>query len=206
VRARLFRHLPGTTIRTLPEGKLTDMIKMFAGVLSAALFLSTAAFAESSTIGPVEISVPEGFGNRQTQRQGSSQTTGWTKFSSDQNTKALLQVSVYDFGSELGKPSKQELVEGAEQYLREFLSGIERRRENYVLSPIERLQLAGLPAARGRWRGNIGTVAAVGVMYCVIVDNRFVVSFHTQDLGSKPTDAMQEAMKSIEAMQVVRGS
>jgi hypothetical protein len=43
-------------------------------------------------------------------------------------------------------------------------------------------------------------------MYCVIVDNRFVVSFHTQDLGSKPTDAMREAMKSIEAMQVVRGS
>ena len=81
-------------------------------------------------------------------------------------------------------------------------SGIERRRSNYVSSPVAHVKLAGLPAVRATWNGAIGGRALVGVMYSVIVRNRFAVIFHTQDLGSTPTDGMLEAMSSIESVSV----
>jgi hypothetical protein len=42
-------------------------------------------------------------------------------------------------------------------------------------------------------------------MYCVIVQHRYVVSFHTQDLGSVPTKAMHEALTSIDAVKFAPG-
>jgi hypothetical protein len=40
---------------------------------------------------------------------------------------------------------------------------------------------------------------AAGVMYCVIVQRRYIVSFHTQGTGDAPTAAMHQAMKAFEA-------
>jgi hypothetical protein len=170
-------------------------------LLLASLLVAGPTFG--ATVGPVVLAIPEGFAKMQSQRQKTMQVSAWTKQSAEDGTKTLLQVSVYDFGSEPGKlPNPEELGAGAEQYLREFLSGIERRRENYSLSAVKHMKLAGLPAARATWKGSIGVKAVTGVMYCVIVKNQFVVSFHTQDLGSKLTSNMRQAMKSIEAVQL----
>jgi hypothetical protein len=183
------------------KNKLLLSLRVACGVLLAHTL--AVGFAWGATVGPVVIAVPDGFASMQSQRQGSMQVSAWTKQSADEGTKTLLQVSVYDFGAQLRKSSTPEqLAEGAEKYLREFLSGIERRRENYVLSPVKHMTLAGLPAARGTWKGTIGVKAVVGVMYCVVVKNRFVVSFHTQDLGGNPTSNMRQAMKSIEGIQL----
>jgi hypothetical protein len=183
------------------ENRFPITLRIAFGVLLA--HAANAAPAWGATVGPVVIGVPEGFANMQAQRQGSMQVSAWTRQSADEGTKTLLQVTVYDFGAQLQtSPAPEQLAQGAEKYLREFLSGIERRRENYVLSPVKQLTLAGLPAARGTWKGTIGAKAVVGVMYCVVVKNRFVVSFHTQDLGSKPTRNMRQAMKSIEGVQL----
>jgi hypothetical protein len=170
-------------------------------VVSAQFLLAVVAHAAPTvpvTVGPVIIAVPEGFEPAQRQRLKKTLIVAWTK--SSRGLKTLLQINVIDFGSAPGRPAApQDLNIYAEKYLRQFLDGIERRRTNYVSSPIAHIKLAGLPAARATWNGAVGGRAAVGVMYSVIVHNRFAVIFHTQDLGSTPTSGMFEAMKSIEA-------
>jgi hypothetical protein len=55
---------------------------------------------------------------------------------------------------------------------------------------------------RATWNGSVGGRPAVGVMYSVIVHNKFAVILHTQDLGSTPTSGMFEAMSAIESVAV----
>ena len=76
-----------------------------------------------------------------------------------------------------------------------------RRLLQEVLGDIERVSLAGLPAARVRWTGAVGDTAAIGVMYCVLVGHS-VVSLHTQDTGSTITAAMYSAISAIEHVRV----
>jgi hypothetical protein len=126
--------------------------------------------------------------------------TAWTKSIRNGNLKTLLQINVIDFGSAPGRPAaSQDLNIYAEKYLHQFMDGMQHRLSNYVSSPIAHIRLAGLPAARATWNGAVGGRAAVGVMYSVIVHNKFAVIFHTRDLGSTPTSGMFEAMQSIEA-------
>jgi hypothetical protein len=168
--------------------------------VSAQFLLATVSQAAPVTVGPVSITVPEGFEAAQTQRLKKSLITAWTKSVRSAGLKTLLQINVIDFGSAPGKPAApQDLSIYAEKYLHQFLDGVARRRTNYVSSPIAHIKLAGLPAVRATWNGAVGGRAAVGVMYSVIVHNRFAVNFHTQDLGSTPTSGMFEAMQSIEA-------
>jgi hypothetical protein len=160
----------------------------------------TGAGAVPVTVGPVVIVVPEGFQAAQTQKLPNTLITAWTKSVRDGSMKTLLQVNVIDFGEPRGKPvAPEDLTRYTEKYLHQFLGGVERRRTNYVASPVAHIKLAGLPAARATWNGAVGGRAAVGVMYSVIVHNRYAVIFHTQDLGSTPSSGMFEAMKSIES-------
>jgi hypothetical protein len=162
------------------------------GVLAAAPPMAAPLGADPTTVGPIIISVPAGFQHAQTQRQKKHLVTAWTKSVHDGSMKTLLQIDVVDFGA---APSAN-----AEKYLRQFLGNIERRRSHYISSPLAHIQLAGLPAVRASWNGSIGDHAAVGVMYSVIVQNRFAVILHTQDLGNMPTSGMLEAMRAIETV------
>jgi hypothetical protein len=187
----------------LADGRLVaGFAARFAAALAAAALVLSAipAHAAPVTVGPVVIAVPDGFEAAQTQKRKKTLISAWTKSVRDGSLKTLLQVDVVDFGSPPGRPAAaQDLAVYAEKYLHQFLGDIERRRANYVSSPLAHIRLAGLPAARATWNGAIGGHAAVGVMYSVIVHNRYAVIFHTQDLGSTPSSGMFEAMKSIEA-------
>jgi hypothetical protein len=153
----------------------------------------------AAALGPVTMSVPDGFIAAPPMRQDKMAIWAWTKSAPGGAVKALLEVTLYDFGPKLASASPEELAAGTEQYLRQFLGGVERRRSNYSLSAVKHVELAGAPASTATWTGRAGPADLVGVMYCVIVQNRYVVSFHTQDLGSKPTGAMREAIAAIEA-------
>ena len=173
----------------------------FAAAALAALLLLQPARAAGAAFGPITLAVPEGFVAAPAQRQDNMSVWAWTKSAPGGKVKALLQVSVYDFGSRFAQLPREELGNGAEKYLRDFLGGVERRRTNYLLSPVKRVQISGAPAAVATWTGRAGPADLIGVMYCVIVRNRFVVSFHTQDLGSEPSTAMYEAISAIESAQ-----
>jgi hypothetical protein len=174
-------------------------------ILAAQFLLTCAAHAAAVTVGPVVITVPEGFAAAQTQKQKKILITAWTKSVRNGSLKTLLQINVIDFGAAPGKPAAaQDLAIYAEKYLRQSLSGIERRRTNYVSSPLAHVKLAGLPAVRATWNGAVGGRATVGVMYSVIVENRYAVVFHTQDLGNTPSSGMFEAMQAIESATLSR--
>jgi len=187
--------------RLADSRRVDRLIVGWVTMLAAQFLLAAAAHAAPVTVGPIVISVPDGFEVAQTQRLKKTLITAWTKSVRSAGLKTLLQINVIDFGSAPGKPAvPQELSIYAEKYLHQFLEGIERRRTNYVSSPVAHIKIAGLPAVRATWNGSVGGRATVGVMYSVIVHNRFAVIFHTQDLGSTPTSGMFEAMKSIEAV------
>jgi hypothetical protein len=166
--------------------------------LAAALSLNcVAAGSTPTTVGPIVISVPDGFQPFQTQRLKKSLVAAWTKSVRKGTLKTLLQVNVVDLGKSAASadPSRY-----AEKYLQQFLSEIEHRRSHYAVSPVSHVVLAGLPAVRASWNGSVGDNPAVGVMYSVVVQNRYAVVFHTQDLGTLPTTGMLEAMQAIEAV------
>ena len=145
------------------------------------------------TVGPVVITVPQGFAAAQTQKAKKTLITAWTKSVKDGSSKTFLQLTVI----ELGKPAPPE---EAEKILRRELATIGRRRANYSSSPVAHIQLAGTPAVRATWNGNIGGYPVMGVLYTVIVKDRYVVKFLAQDLGTTPTDGLFEAMKAIESI------
>jgi hypothetical protein len=188
-------------------GKLGTIAAKLASILGVQFLLALSAHAAPVTVGPVVISVPEGFAAAQTQKQKKTLITAWTKSVRNGSLKTLLQINVIDFGSPAGKPAAaQDQAIYAEKYLRQFLGGIERRRTNYVSSPFAHIKLAGLPAVRATWNGAVGGRPVVGVMYSVIVQNRYAVIFHTQDLGSTPSSGMFEAMQSIESATLAASS
>jgi hypothetical protein len=188
-------------------GRLGTIPTKLATLLVLQLLLTVSALAAPVTVGPVVISVPEGFAAAQTQKRKETLITAWTKSVRNGSLKTLLQINVIDFGSPAGKPAAaQDQAIYAEKYLRQFLGGIERRRTNYVSSPIAHIKLAGLPAVRATWNGAVGGRPVVGVMYSVIVQNRYAVIFHTQDLGSTPSSGMFEAMQSIESATLAASS
>jgi hypothetical protein len=152
----------------------------------------------SADLGPVSISVPEGFVGPLGGQKDGAVTAAWVKHHPDSDGGTLLQVTTYDQGSALKGITRGQRAEGAKKYLMDFVGGVARKREDFKLGAIEVVSLAGLPAARVRWTGTIGTVSSVGVMYCVLVDTT-VVSFHTQDTGLEITDAMKSAMAAIES-------
>jgi len=152
----------------------------------------------------VVITVPEGFQPAHTQRLKKSLVTAWTKSGRNGSMKTLLQINVVDFGSSRPSPRLDASMH-AERYLRQFLGDIQRRRARYVSSPIAHIELAGMPAVRATWNGAIGEREVVGVVYSVIVQDRYAVIFHTQDLGSTPTSGMFEAMASIESIGLAGG-
>ncbi len=174
-------------------------------IIAAQFLLAALVQAAPVKVGPVVIAIPDGFQVAQTQRVKRTLVTAWTKSVRNGSLKTLLQIDVVDVGSSAEKSilSETELTVGAERYLRQFLAGIERRRANYASSPVAHITLAGIPGVRATWNGTLGGLPVVGVMYSVIVRNRFVVVLHTQDLGSAPSEGMFEAMRAIEGMALV---
>jgi hypothetical protein len=111
----------------------------------------------------------------------------------------LLEISVYDFGSQLAGLPKEKLGDGADRYIGQFLQGVERRRTAFSASAPVRVSLDGIPAARVSWHGMGEGHSMVGTMYCVIVGTR-VISFHTQTEQQPSMADFGAAMTSIEAV------
>jgi hypothetical protein len=168
------------------------------------LFVSLVLPCEPSfcaDVGPLVISVPEGFDGPIRSSEDGGVTTGWVKHQPGTDGGTLLQVSAIDVGASLDGSTQAQRVEGARHYLLEFARGIAQRLDNFEFGEMEQVSLAGLPAVRIRWTGTLGNNAAIGVMYCVLVGHS-VVSLNTQDLGTAITPSMYTAMSAIEGVRV----
>lgn len=168
--------------------------------LSFALILPLRA-GVCADFGPISISVPQGFEGPLGGGKDGAMTTAWVKHHADAEGGTLLQITTYDAGSALKEMTGSQRAEGAKKYLLDFVGGVARRRDHFMLGAVDRISLAGLPAARVMWTGSVGDAAGLGMMYCVLIDTT-IVTFHTQDAGVEITPAMKSAMAAIEAVRV----
>jgi hypothetical protein len=183
------------------QSRRTQALSALVAIFS--LVCASRASAETATVGPVKLDIPAGFQSAAAETRGPARMAGWVK--GDATTKTLLQITIFDGGSDFpGTPAENALTQAADKSLGEFLKGIERRRTDYSQTPFEHLTLAGLPAARSTWKGHVGDIDMVGVMYAVVVNNRLVVTLHTQDVGTAISPAMREAMQAFEGMRLVK--
>ena len=144
--------------------------------------------------------VPDGFEGPVQQRPGpGALVVGYSKPTANSTSGTLLQITVYEPDSQEGPVPEDQRGAITEQYLLQFLGGVERARTSFSKSAVEKLPLGGIPAARIRWKGEARGAQMSGVMYCVIVGTR-LISFHTQALADAPPENMSQAMRAIEAV------
>ena len=129
----------------------------------------------------------------------SASAVAYAKSSADGSAKTLLQISTYDFGSQLDGMPEAQRAEITESYLLQFLSGVERRRASFTKSSPTQLTLGGILASRIDWTGTAEGTAASGTMYCVVAGTR-VISFHVQTSGEASSPAVHEAKQAIESV------
>jgi hypothetical protein len=174
----------------------------FCGILALCwLAMASGAPALAAVVGPISISVPEGFEGPASSKLNGGMTAAWVKRRPASPAGTLLQISAVEVGPTLDQIKGPDRFEAARHYLLEFVKGVGLRRDNFQLGDIDQVTLAGLPAARVRWTGSVGDEPAIGVMYCLLVHHS-VVSLHTQDSGSEVTPAMYSAMSAIDAIEV----
>ena len=144
--------------------------------------------------------VPDGFEGPVQQRPGpGALVVGYSKPTPNATSGTLLQITVYDADSQDGPVPEDQRGALTEQYLLQFLGGVERARTSFGKSAVEKLRLGGIPAARVRWKGEARGAQMSGVMYCVIVGTR-LISFHTQALADAPPESVSQAMRAIESV------
>jgi len=165
----------------------------------ALLWLVCSGVALPADVGPVSLTVPEGFEGPATNQENGGLTAAWIKRPVGTAGGTLLQISTVDMGSSLDGLAPDQRVEATEHYLLEFVKGVAQKREGFALGAIDTVTVAGQPAARVRWTGRLGDAPAIGVMYCVIVGHT-LVNFRTQDEGSDITPAMYTAITAIEGV------
>jgi hypothetical protein len=153
----------------------------------------------AADFGPLTLSVPDGFDAPVSSERDGGVTTAWTKRRPGTVDTTLLQVSVLDGGAAFDEAGADDRFEGARHYLLEFMRAVGHTEDHFQLAEIERVSLAGSPAARARWTGIVADKPVVGVMYCVLVGHS-IVSLRTEDAGPAITPAMYGAIAAIEAV------
>jgi hypothetical protein len=175
-------------------------MKNSIGVFLVLVAFETPLVAEEYTDQLITIDIPEGFeGPIQESPGPNAKVVGYTKPYQDRDGGTLLQITEYDMGESLRGMPEDARGETADYYLLQFLSGVERRRTNFVAAQPERIMLGGIPGARAKWTGDFAGQQTSGVMYCVVIGT-VVVSFHTQDLDGAPQENRAAATKAFEGV------
>jgi hypothetical protein len=177
------------------------LIRLEAIVFLCVLGILGADVSLAADVGPVSITVPEGFEGPVLNAERDGLTAAWVKRPVGMVGGTLLQISTIDLGTSLDGITAEQRAEAVTHYLLEFIKGVSQQREGFELGTVDAVTLAGLPAARVRWSGRLGDTPTIGMMYCVLISHS-LVNFRTQDEGSEITPAMYAAITAIEAMRV----
>jgi hypothetical protein len=175
--------------------------RLVASLLFAVSLVLTGEPSFCTDAGPLVISVPPGFEGPTRDDENGGVTVAWIERQPVPGGGTLLQVSAIDVGSSLEGITRAQRAEGASRYLLEFVRGVGHSLENFEFGEFEQVSLAGLPAARVHWTATNSGLAAIGVIYCVLVGHS-VVSLQTRDTGTEITPAMYSAMSAIEGVRV----
>lgn len=150
--------------------------------------------------GPVRLHVPAGFEGPQVQASSPEmKMVAWVRPIPGTERGTLLQITIVDADAAGLSVPRLGPARAAEALVDEFLSSMQRRRDSYEVVSRGRIELSGLPAARGEWRGIGGGRGMHGTVYCVIVGAR-VVMLHTQTFDDAPEEDLAAAVRAIESV------
>jgi hypothetical protein len=164
----------------------------------------TGAAETEQTLGPVRMSIPSEFVPAGAQHRGRQRQWMWTNTA--QGAKALLEVSVTDLAARAHPSSPLPHATDPQTCVGELVRAVRLRRSLLVSSDVRPLVLAEAPAASATWTGALGSVTLTGAVYCGIFEQRFVVSFQVQDLGTVPSTTLRSVMRSIETIVPARSA
>lgn len=164
------------------------------------LFFLVSVQVQAYDFGDGSIKIPEGFEGPVTQNMGQGASATAYTYPHDSNTGTLLQITTWDPGQSFPQMTNEELKSGSVQYLLQFLSGVQRKRDSFKKGEVELIEVSGQPVAKIAWSGSIQGKEVHGIMYCLVYNSK-IYSFHTQDFSSfkgKYTKLAVTAFESIE--------
>ena len=171
-------------------------------VIVLLLLVTQSAFGFEFEGGTIEI--PSNFnGPIYRHMDGQGTVYGFKKTHKDGKTGTLLQLTVFEPGQKFPELSRQELKEGASNYLLQLLSGVERRRKMFVKSNVEFVEISSVPTAKITWTGSEYSRKMEGVMYCYIHNSK-VIGLHTQDFIEYKGKYLSQAVQAFENIKINR--
>ncbi|SHF51994.1 hypothetical protein SAMN04487965_2131 [Microbulbifer donghaiensis] len=161
------------------------------------VWIAAAATAQES---PVKINIPAGFeGPFVASHQSGAKIQAYMKKIPGAGRTTLLQVTTYDFGSQLDGLPDERRGEAAGHYLSQFLASVQQQRDTFESTDAAGVVLDGIPGARVEWHGSSAGFNMSGVMYCVIVGS-VVISLHTQGFEDSPAADTKAALAAIDSV------
>lgn len=143
------------------------------------LFLLS-GLAHGFNFGDGSIDIPDGFNGPFSQSLGPGVNATAFIFEHTPQAATLLQISSWNPGKPMPEMSREQLEALSSKYLLEFLSGIERKREEFKKGVVTFVKVSNHPVAKIEWEGVLNGKSLHGTMYCFILNSK-IYSFHTQD-------------------------
>ncbi len=168
--------------------------------LSVVMLLASATTARSAeiSVGPVTVTLPPAFqGPVRSEPDPKTEIIAYSSRGQDRTAADVVEVTRYAVGSPPPDVNEEMYAQGAEQYLKQMLQGVERRRTGYLQSTVARVRIAGHIGARATWTGAMQGIPTNGVMYCVITGaNAWFVHIFGQ--GDRPDSQLESVAASLE--------
>lgn len=166
---------------------------------SILVFFSAVAHAANYSYPEFTADLPSGF--EAPVAQGNSGAKSWVFAKSNKSSSVvgILQITVYDFGEALPAMSEDETNQAMEQYLMEFLAGVERRRSSFSTGAISNTSIGIRNARSIDWEGLAEGIPMRGRMYVTIVGSA-VYMLHVQGSEQQFAALLSELSSTIETM------
>ncbi len=170
-------------------------------LIASLMFVANFSYGGDYVYSEFLVSVPDTFDRPIVRAAQGGKVWGFAKQRPDTETAGLFQITIYDFGETFPEISPNEIEDAMDQYLLEFLSGVERRRTNFSIGAIFNSKIGDRPSRAIDWKGTVGGKETQGRMFVTIVGSS-VVSLHIQDVAQYFADTMAELSDSLLIMQL----
>lgn len=166
--------------------------------------ISTLSYAKEFKVADIQLDIPAGFqGPHHNSAQGMS-ILAFVHKHANKDAGTLLQITVWDPGMTFPEMSKEQLQQGATQYLQQMVSSLPQDKSNFQQGELEYTTIAGIPAARTYWEGefNLNKQKAHGFAYAFIANSK-IYFLNTHDLTEFQGQYIKQALDSFQTIQLI---
>lgn len=162
------------------------------------MLMTTVVFGGQAKVKSFSVDLPEGFSGPLTQSSGPTETIAFAKPHEGSETNSLIQFLIINL-EETPDTELRSATVTTKDYLMKMLGGIERRRTNFWKGNYREVILAGIPANKIEWRGNIDNIKMKGIYYSLIFQ-RHLYAISLQDIMPYSENNLPDMIKAIESM------